>query len=41
MANLLELRNVSKTYSRGLVTKNTNIALRDISLNLSEDDPTI
>ena len=41
MTNLLELRNVSKTYSRGLVTKDTNVALRDISLNLDENDPTI
>jgi oligopeptide/dipeptide ABC transporter ATP-binding protein len=41
MDNLLELRNVSKTYSRGIVTKETNIALRDISLTLREDDPTI
>ena len=41
MANLLELRNVSKTYSRGLINAKSNVALQDISLTLKEDEPTI
>jgi oligopeptide/dipeptide ABC transporter ATP-binding protein len=41
MANLLELRNVSKVYQRGLISPHANIALRDISLTLKDDEPTI
>lgn len=41
MANLLELNNVSKTYSRGLINADSTIALKDISLSLGEDKPTI
>ena len=41
MANLLELRNVSKTYARGPITPKTTMALQDISLTLREDEPTI
>lgn len=41
MANLLELENVTKTYSRGLINAKENIALRDFSLTLREDEPTI
>jgi peptide/nickel transport system ATP-binding protein len=41
MANLLELRHVSKVYSRGLVNTKANVALQDISLTLKEDEPTI
>jgi peptide/nickel transport system ATP-binding protein len=41
MSNLLELKNVSKVYSRGLITTQANIALRNISLTLREDEPTI
>lgn len=41
MANLLELRNVSKTYSRGLINAKSTVALQDISLTLKEDEPTI
>ena len=41
MANLLELRNVSKTYSRGLINAKSSVALQDISLTLKEDEPTI
>jgi oligopeptide/dipeptide ABC transporter ATP-binding protein len=41
MANLLELHNVSKVYSRGLINAQANIALQDISLTLREDEPTI
>ena len=41
MANLLELRNVSKTYSKGLINAKSTVALQDISLTLKEDEPTI
>jgi len=41
MGNLLELQNISKVYSRGLVNAKANVALRDISLTLREDEPTI
>jgi oligopeptide/dipeptide ABC transporter ATP-binding protein len=41
MANLLELRNVSKTYTRGLIGAKSTSALQDISLKLKEDEPTI
>src|SRR5688572_1890257 len=41
MANLLELNNISKVYSRGLINAHATIALRDFSLTLREDEPTI
>jgi peptide/nickel transport system ATP-binding protein len=41
MANLLELRNVSKVYQRGLISPHANVALRDISLTLKDNEPTI
>lgn len=41
MSNLLELHNVSKTYSRGLINVKETKALREISLMLREDEPTI
>lgn len=41
MANLLELRNVSKVYSRGLINTTSTTALDDFSLTLREDQPTI
>ena len=41
MANLLELRHISKTYSRGLINAKSTVALQDISLTLKEEDPTI
>ncbi|MDB5538422.1 MAG: oligopeptide transport ATP-binding protein appF [Devosia sp.] len=41
MSNLLELRNVTKVYSRGVINANATIALQDISLTLKEDEPTI
>ncbi|WDR01601.1 ABC transporter ATP-binding protein [Devosia algicola] len=41
MSNLLELKNVSKVYSRGLIHAQSNVALRDMSLTLREDEPTI
>jgi len=41
MANLLELKNVSKVYHRSGSSSQANVALRDISLTLHEDEPTI
>jgi len=41
MANLLELRNVSKVYQRGLISSHATVALRDFSLTLNEEEPTI
>ena len=41
LANLLELRNISKVYSRGLFNAQSATALHDISLTLNENEPTI
>ncbi|MBA3944961.1 MAG: ABC transporter ATP-binding protein [Herpetosiphonaceae bacterium] len=41
MAALLELNNVTKTYSRGLVSRSSTTALSNVSLNLDESEPTI
>lgn len=41
MANLLELKNISKVYSRGLINAKATVALRDFSLVLREEEPTI
>ena len=41
MSDLLELRAVSKTYGRGFLGKGGTVALRDVSLTLREDEPTI
>jgi peptide/nickel transport system ATP-binding protein len=41
MASLLELRNVSKTYSQGLINAKSTTALQGVSLSLDEDKPTI
>jgi oligopeptide/dipeptide ABC transporter ATP-binding protein len=41
MANLLELRDVSKTYTQGLIKAKSNTALQGVSLTLKEDEPTI
>ena len=41
MANLLELRNVSKTYTQGLIAAKSTTALQPVSLTLKEDAPTI
>ncbi|MBC8160758.1 MAG: ABC transporter ATP-binding protein [Roseiflexaceae bacterium] len=41
MADLLELRNVSKVYSRGVLQKSSTTALSDVSLTLAENEPTI
>jgi peptide/nickel transport system ATP-binding protein len=41
MTDLLELRNVSKVYHRGLINDQATVALQDFSLVLKEDEPTI
>jgi ABC-type oligopeptide transport system ATPase subunit len=41
MANLLEIKNVTKVYQRGLLSSNAKIALKEFSLTLKEDEPTI
>jgi peptide/nickel transport system ATP-binding protein len=41
MGNLLEFHNVSKVYSRGLLSKTSTTALNDMSLTLDENEPTI
>jgi len=41
MANLLELRNISKTYTQGLINAKSTVALQDVSLTLKEDEPSI
>ena len=41
MANLLEIRNVTKVYQRGLLSSHAKIALKEFSLTLNEDEPTI
>jgi peptide/nickel transport system ATP-binding protein len=39
--NLLEIKNVTKVYQRGLLSSNAKVALRDYSLTIKEDEPTI
>ena len=41
MPELLELKNVSKVYSRGLLSRSSTTALNNVSLKLSETEPTI
>lgn len=41
MAPLLELEQVTKVYSRGLLQKTSNTALNNVSLTLNDDEPTI
>jgi ABC-type oligopeptide transport system ATPase subunit len=41
MAELLEFKNVTKVYSRGVLSKTSTTALNDVSLKLSEEEPTI
>ena len=41
MSNLLELKNVSKTYSRGLLSRVSTTALNNVSLKLETEQPTI
>ena len=39
--NLLELQNISKVYTRGLISAKATVALQDFSLTLREEEPTI
>lgn len=39
--NLLEIRNVSKVYQRGLLSSKATVALKEYSLTLPEDNPSI
>lgn len=41
MADLLEFINVTKTYSRGLLSKTSTTALSNMSLKLDDEKPTI
>lgn len=41
MPDLLEFKNVTKTYSRGLLSRVSTVALNDMSLKLDADQPTI
>ena len=41
MAPLIELRNVSKVYSKGLIARASTVALDNLSLSLDADKPTI
>lgn len=41
MSDLLELKNVTKTYSRGLLSRVSTTALNNVSLKLESDQPTI
>jgi len=41
MADLLEFKNVTKVYSRGLLSRTTTTALSNVSLKLNENEPTI
>lgn len=41
MPDLLELKNVTKTYSRGVLSRTSTTALNNVSLKLTENEPTI
>jgi peptide/nickel transport system ATP-binding protein len=41
MADLLEFKNVTKIYSRGLLSRTSTTALNNVSLRMAENDPTI
>ncbi len=41
MSHLLELRGVTKVYSRGLLSRTSTTALNNVSLTLDEESPTI
>jgi peptide/nickel transport system ATP-binding protein len=38
---LLEFRNVTKTYTKGLISRSATVALDDVSLKIEDDQPTI
>src|SRR5437868_15417926 len=41
MASLLEFKNVTKVYSRGVLSKSSTTALNNVSMMLEQDEPTI
>jgi len=41
MGNLLQFQNVTKVYSRGVLSKTSTTALNNVSLTLDENEPTI
>jgi len=41
MAELLEFKNVTKVYTRGLLSKSSTTALNNVSIRLDEHEPTI
>ena len=41
MAPLLEFRNVTKTYTQGLISRSATTALEDLSLTIDDQQPTI
>ncbi|HEV2517954.1 MAG TPA: ATP-binding cassette domain-containing protein [Devosia sp.] len=41
MSNLLEIRNVTKVYQRGLLSPHAKVALKEFNLILPEDNPSI
>jgi peptide/nickel transport system ATP-binding protein len=41
MPDLLELRNITKVYSRGLLSRSSTTALNNVSLKIDENEPTI
>jgi peptide/nickel transport system ATP-binding protein len=41
MTELLEFRNVTKVYSRGVINKSSTVALNNVSLTLEQEKPTI
>ncbi len=41
MSNLLEIRNVTKVYQRGLLSSHAKVALKEFNLTLKEDEPSI
>ena len=41
MPDLLEIKNVTKVYSRGLLSRTSTTALNNVSLRLTQEEPTI
>ena len=41
MTPLIELRNVTKVYGRGITHRNATVALQDMSLSIEADTPSI
>ena len=41
MPHLLEFKNVTKVFSRGLLSRTSTTALNNVSFTLNENEPTI